>query len=178
MPVNRQSLGWLFVILLAGIRCAEYESWPRHWQAAAATEPLTGADCGVTEAVVQRVIDGDTLELADGRVVRLRYLDAPEASAEDAECFGQLAYEELRSLATGATVRLGFGARCQDDFDRWLAVLEVPRAGDVGLVLVERGAACLLPRSDDTMPTAYVTAADKAQNAAVGLWGYCQRLPC
>lgn len=57
---------------------------------------------GATTGKVVRVIDGDTLVLADGRRVRLAQVDAPETY----QCFGSEATEALRRMTDGKSVTL------------------------------------------------------------------------
>src|SRR5688572_915442 len=57
---------------------------------------------GVATYKVARVIDGDTFELADGDVVRLLGIDAPE----EGECYYQESKQALDKLIIGKEVEL------------------------------------------------------------------------
>src|SRR5688500_7216562 len=58
--------------------------------------------------VVKRVIDGDTIQLANGDVVRLIGVDTPELKhpRKPVECFGSQASLFTRTLAEGQRVTL------------------------------------------------------------------------
>ena len=66
------------------------------------------------EATVRRVVDGDTIELMDGRLVRYIGIDAPEVRRRegerwvmDPEPFGLAATEANKRLVEGKWVRFG-----------------------------------------------------------------------
>ena len=62
---------------------------------------------GSERAVVARVVDGDTIELADGRTVRLLGLDAPESvspALSAAQPLGVEASSRLARMLTGREV--------------------------------------------------------------------------
>ena len=71
---------------------------------------------GLETALVSRVIDGDTVELLDGRRVRYLGIDTPE--------IGERYYEEAsdrnRELVGGKTVELQCGNRDEDVYGRLL----------------------------------------------------------
>jgi micrococcal nuclease len=70
---------------------------------------------------VDRVIDGDTIKLVDGRVVRYIGIDAPEAD----QCFAEQAREMNQQLVEGKKVRLVLGKNRMDRFGRSLAYVFV-----------------------------------------------------
>ena len=74
-------------------------------------------DCGPTEAVVKRVVDGDTVELEGGEKVRYIGANTPEK--------GQAGYYEAtefnRQAVEGQTVELVYDERCRDKYNRLLA---------------------------------------------------------
>ena len=83
-------------------------------------------------AAVRRVIDGDTIELSDGRLVRYIGIDTPEVRRRrgeqwvvDPEPFGKAASEANRRLVSGRTVRLEYDAQTHDRFGRLLAYVYV-----------------------------------------------------
>jgi len=77
--------------------------------AAAPIDPFSG--------IVVRAIDGDTVELADGRRIRYIGVDAPELHAAG----GAAAAARNRDLVQGKTVRLEFEHEHQDRYGRVLA---------------------------------------------------------
>jgi len=75
------------------------------------------AGCGGKEtSVVKRVIDGDSLELRDGRQVRLIGIDAPEYSTPGAD----LATNYLEKLVSGRKVDMKRDRRDKDKYGRLL----------------------------------------------------------
>jgi micrococcal nuclease len=129
--------------------------------------------------VVARVIDGDTVVLADGRHVRLLQVDAPELS--DGECYAREARRVLAKLVpTGTDTELvpDAGLDEVDGYGRLLRYLfagaenvnvELARRGAVGVYFFhgERG------RYADEL----LTASEKARAAHRGLWGACPATP-
>jgi len=134
-----------------------------------------GSDCGPTEAVVDRVIDGDTIELEDGTRVRYLLVDAPEQGS----CYFEEALQTNRSLVEGMTVRLTYDQVCTDNFGRLLAYVSVG-GREVNLLLIERGAGCVLsiPPNGADREQDYDIAEARAEQADAGLWGACQERPC
>jgi micrococcal nuclease len=127
------------------------------------------------EAVVARVGDGDTIDLADGRRVRLVQIDAPELGEE--ECYADEADDALRDLLPeGATVRLEADPRL-DDTDRFGRLLRYVYADgtNVNLELVRRGAAAPWFFEGDRGRYAdeLLDAARAAETERRGLWGAC-----
>src|SRR5690606_5939938 len=106
--------------------------------------------CGPSEAIVKRVIDGDTVELESGERVRYLMIDTPESTTEQ-ECWGPEAKQANRDLVEGKAVTLRYDAECEDRYGRLLAYVEL--SGQViNRVMVERGHACVLhipPNGED-----------------------------
>jgi micrococcal nuclease len=78
------------------------------------------------------VIDGDTIQLADGRLVRYIGIDAPEVRrrageewVEDPEPFGREATAFNRRLVEGRRVQLELDVQTHDRFGRLLAYVYV-----------------------------------------------------
>jgi endonuclease YncB( thermonuclease family) len=130
-----------------------------------------------TSARVARVIDGDTIVLADGVRVRLVQIDTPEVGT--GECFSRAAGRELRAmLPAGAAVTLVADPRL-DRVDRYGRLLRyVLRDGrNVNLELVRRGAATVWLYDGDRGRYAaqLLAVATAARRARLGLWGACPR---
>ena len=93
---------------------------------------------------VVKVVDGDTVEVADGRTVRIIGVDAPETG----ECEGPKATKAMRGLVLDERVVLVKGAKTdQDKYGRLLRYVDVD-GKDAGLELLKRGLA--EPRYDST----------------------------
>ncbi|SDU03239.1 nuclease homologue [Pseudomonas mediterranea] len=92
---------------------------------------LTGAQAfcpaptGATEVTVRRVVDGDTLRLADGRSVRLIGLNTPELGRQGRsdEPFAVAARRRLEALVAASDGRVGLvpGRESKDRYGRTLA---------------------------------------------------------
>lgn len=130
---------------------------------------------------VARVIDGDTVELKDGDVVRLVGIDAPE----EGECWYEESRTALRALVEGKEVELRKDVTDSDDFGRLLRYVIIPspaeasaEAGSVDLLvdeyMVREGHA--EPRSNPRDKLYYsllVETRDQAMREKAGLWGAC-----
>ncbi len=89
---------------------------------------------------MRRVIDGDTIELIDGRMVRYIGIDTPETRRRvgdrwvtDPEPFAKAAAEANRRLVAGRVVRLEYDVQTRDRYGRLLAYVYVStdRGGEV-----------------------------------------------
>lgn len=95
--------------------------------AVALADTACRAPAGLPGLAVQRVVDGDTLRLQDGRSVRLIGLNAPELGhrGRTDEPFAVAAKRRLQALvdASGGQVLLRPGAEAKDKYGRTLAYL-------------------------------------------------------
>jgi endonuclease YncB( thermonuclease family) len=99
--------------------------------------PTTVISCPDCEAhTVDRIIDGDTLDLTDGTRVRLYGVDTPERGED---CYAE-ATDRLRQLA-GSTVRLENGPRATDSFGRRLAYAYTLEGFSIDVILIGDGLA-------------------------------------
>ena len=128
----------------------------------------------VEAGTVDRVVDGDTLRLEDGRRVRLVQVDAPEA---ESECYGRRATRALAGLAPpGTDVELERDAALDDVDDGGRLLRYVVVGGrNVNLALVERGAAApnFFRGGRGRHAAALLAAAREARAQRRGLWGAC-----
>lgn len=135
------------------------------------------------DAEVDRVVDGDTVDVAlgGGDVVRVRLLgiDTPEAAIPDKppECFGPEAAERARHLLpVGARVELATDPRGEDvdDFGRVLAYVD--RDGrSVNEALIRSGHAEVFAFRDRRFQRRadFEEAERRARRERRGLWGAC-----
>ncbi|WP_082486369.1 thermonuclease family protein [Frigoribacterium sp. Leaf186] len=195
-PASRRTtprrLAWLVVVLVAG---AVLVAFPRllggevgggagdggAGGAGAAPVP-TSVPAGSVEAVVDRVVDGDTVVVTvagERERIRLIGVDTPETVKPDApvDCFGPEASSFTTSaLPEGATVWLEADAS-QGDADRYDRLLRYVWSPD-GTMLNERLVAGGYGR-EDTYDDAYryrdrfVAAEASAEASRTGLWGAC-----
>lgn len=134
--------------------------------------------CGPSSGTVDRVIDGDTIELTSGQRIRYLLVDTPESTRE-VECFGEEAKEANRQLVEGQEVGLTYDVECEDRFERLLAYVEVS-GQDVNRRLLERGFACVLqiPPNGEDRVSDYEAVESAARSEGRGLWGACSEVPC
>jgi micrococcal nuclease len=131
---------------------------------------------------VARVVDGDTIDLADGERVRLVQIDTPEVYGEP-ECFGaEASAEAQRLLPPGTTVRLEAEPATDDVDDSGRLLRYVIRGRDdlnVNVRLVERGAAA--PYFFEGRRGRYADELERLARAARedgrDLWGRCPGTP-
>lgn len=78
-------------------------------------------------ATVKRVIDGDTIELSDGRKVRYIGVDTPELHhpTKGVQCFGKEAMEKNKELVEGKTIKMKKDVSETDRYKRLLRYIWV-----------------------------------------------------
>ena len=147
----------------------------------ACTATSAPADAEPGAAVVERVVDGDTLRVRiSGRrePVRLIGIDTPESvkPGTPVQCFAKEAAAHLRTLVPpGAPVRLERDVEGRDRYGRLLAY--VYRRSDglfVNLALARDGYAQTATYPPNVAHTAaFAAAVAEAREAGRGLWGAC-----
>lgn len=136
--------------------------------------------CGPTSARVERVIDGDTIELSDGQKVRYLLVDAPETTGGKNDCYGAQAVEFNQSMVEGKDITLKYDeAGCHDKFNRLLAYVSV-QGTEVNRALIDQGLACVLYISPagKARQEEFEALESNAQTNRVGLWGTCNPVTC
>jgi len=125
----------------------------------------------LVQAKVQKVLDGDTLKLTDGRAVRLLGLNAPELgkAGEKSEPYARKAYRKLNSLVHNKTIYLKTDAESADKYSRLLAHVFLADKTNVTAEILKTGLAYLLiiqPNVEfaDCYKTAQNTAIEKNLN--------------
>ena len=126
---------------------------------------------------MRRVIDGDTIELTDGRLVRYIGIDTPESRRrvggqwiEDAEPFAAAATKANRRLVDGRVIRLEYDVQERDRFGRLLAYVYVDDVM-VNAQLLQAGMAQPLTIPPNVKYAERFRAlADEARQAGRGLW--------
>ena len=134
--------------------------------------------CGASEAKVTRVVDGDTIELDDGRKIRYLLVDTPETTLGHNDCFGSDAVQFNTDLVLNKTVSLKYDVECTDRYGRTLAYVTVD-GQEVNSLLVQRGYGCVLHISPDgdSRYEEFMALQLDAMRARRGLWGVCDPLP-
>jgi endonuclease YncB( thermonuclease family) len=130
---------------------------------------------GLPRAQVQKVVDGDTLRLKDGRSVRLIGLNSPELGRQNrsAEPFAEAARRRLQALvsASDGRVRLQVGRQAKDHYGRTLAHVYDARGGNLEAQLLAEGLGYWLAVAPNLALVECQQAAEhSARQARLGLW--------
>ncbi len=137
------------------------------------------SQCGPCEATVERVVDGDTIELTSGEKIRYLLVDTPETTKGKLDCYGAEAKAFNTDLVEGQVVQLDYEPDCTDMFGRLLAWVTLD-GHDINAMLVERGYACVLyiaPSGADRKDELEQLQA-QAKAAKKGMWGACEEVAC
>jgi len=127
----------------------------------------TGSTSHIEQALVIRVIDGDTIELADGRHVRYLGIDTPEIG----EPYANKATAKNKQLVKGKIVELQQGKRDQDEYGRLLRYVYV-NGVFVNAELVAQGyARSYIFDPDERYSQVLVQLEQYAKMKKRGLWG-------
>lgn len=127
--------------------------------------------------LVTRVIDGDTIILADGRTIRYLGMDTPESvdPKKPVHCLAQAAAAKNKELVLGQYVSLIYDQEKIDKYGRTLAYVFV---GDnfINLELVDLGLARAYPYAPNFLHRQdFADAQARAQQKKMGLWsGICE----
>lgn len=127
------------------------------------------------EVLVKRVVDGDTIELEDGRKVRYIGIDTPELkdTREKVQCFGEEAAEFNKKLVEGKRVRLEKDVSETDKFGRLLRYVFIGNVF-VNDHLVRQGYASVATFPPDVKYQEQFRQAQKeARENNRGLWSAC-----
>jgi micrococcal nuclease len=164
--MNRGTIGSLVLLIVVALLIV------RPWEGERDEGPAEA------DAVVTRVVDGDTVEARiEGAVEDVRYIgvDTPETvkPGTPVQCFGPRASAFNHRLVEGRRVRLVFGAERRDAYGRLLAYVYLGRRF-VNASLVRRGLARTLtiPPNDRFAPLLRSLEL-RAARAGRGLWGGC-----
>jgi endonuclease YncB( thermonuclease family) len=125
--------------------------------------------------VVESVIDGATVRLADGLVVRLAGLDVPVPSLTEAEDNGlaDRARDGLSAIALGQTVLIRYGAVTRDRYGRATGQLFITNGEDswVQAAMVDAGLARVAGFADDRACLGSLMELERvARGAGLGFW--------
>lgn len=143
------------------------------WRLFNVVDTPTAVQQAVTATVV-RVIDGDTVELVDGRRVRLLGIDANELgyNGDPSESGAEAARDWLKCRLAGKHVQLRYGPDRLDRYGRTLAWIFLPTGELINKELLAEGQARLVTRfglpGDLSAELHRVTA--QAQVQRKGIW--------
>ena len=136
-----------FALLCVGAGLALYSGKPQR-------EPAYGASAPAPQpATIKRVLDGDTVELSDGRHCRLQFIDAPELKQPSGEPAKQFLMRQLE----GRNVLVMFGKL--DKYQRPLVTIYT----EVNIEMVNAGLAWSYDKT-------YLDQEARARKGRCGLW--------
>lgn len=129
---------------------------------------------------VTKVIDGDTFEIENGKLVRVLGIDTPETKdpRRPVGCFGKEASNKTKSLIEGKVVILIKDVSETDKFARLLRYVFLPLEGDrllfINDFLIREGFAKVLTIPPDVKyAEQFLQAQTEARENKRGLWGKC-----
>lgn len=134
------------------------------------------------KAIVERVVDGDTIKLESGETVRYIGIDTPETKhpSKPVQCFGKEASKRNTELVEGKEILMEKDVSNTDRYGRILRYIYLPNpeATDEALFvneyLVEQGYAHLLTYPPDIKYDNLLREAEtQARENNRGLWGEC-----
>ncbi|AXI59345.1 nuclease [Pseudomonas kribbensis] len=130
---------------------------------------------GLSSVAVQRVVDGDTVRLSDGRSVRLIGLNTPELGKQGRsdEPFAVAARKRLEALVadSGGRVGLRLGAQEKDHYGRTLAHLYSVSGASLEAQMLAEGLGFQVAVAPNVDLVDCQQAAERsARQAGLGLW--------
>jgi len=146
------------------------------WQSVTNLEALGEVDESGREFVlVDRVVDGDTIELSDGRKVRYIGIDTPETKdpRKEIQCFGEEASAYNRDLVEGKVVAIEADVADKDQYDRLLRYVWLEDEM-INKKLVAEGYAYASSYPPNVKyQTQFKLAQQQAREQNLGLWAEC-----
>lgn len=158
----------VLIALLSFVGGTQYESIIKD----ILTSPKQSQDQAITtypkEAKVKRVIDGDTIELQNGQIVRYVGINAPNAG----EPYDEEATEANMKYVLNKTVQLEYDTYISDRFERILAY-PISNGKNIPVELVRKGLA-KVTIYEDRKPLKYqdelLKAQEEARKKKRGIW--------
>jgi endonuclease YncB( thermonuclease family) len=130
---------------------------------------------GLTPVAVQRVVDGDTLRLSDGRNVRMIGLNTPELGKKGRsdEPFAVVARKRLETLVAASDGQVGLlpGKESKDHYGRTLAHVYAADGANLEAQMLAEGLGFLVAVAPNVDLVDCQQAAERsARQAGLGLW--------
>ncbi|WP_454875709.1 thermonuclease family protein [Pseudomonas farris] len=146
---------------------------PAIWLSAA--QAFCPAPSGLTSTAVQRVVDGDTLRLRDGRSVRMIGLNTPELGRQGRsdEPFAVAARKRLEALVAASDGQVGLlpGKESKDHYGRTLAHVYGVDGANLEAQMLAEGLGFQVAVAPNVDLVACQQAAERsARRAGLGLW--------
>lgn len=129
---------------------------------------------------VEKVYDGDTIQLAGGEKVRLLGINTPEIEhfGKPGEAGGPEALRWLRERLAGQAVRLEPDAESRDHYGRTLAHVFLDGGEHINRTLVEQGLACIDIHPPNLKYAEVLAEAERqAETAGRGIWARPEYAP-
>jgi endonuclease YncB( thermonuclease family) len=130
---------------------------------------------GTAETVaLKKVYDGDTIELTDGRKIRVLGINTPEV-AHYGEALEPLALEARAAaqsfLSKTPLLKIKLGSQQQDQYKRWLAFVYTQDGENLSAYLLRQGLAAqvIIPPNVDDMECLHQEE-QQARSASLGIW--------
>ena len=181
---------WLLllgILLLSGYLFADDLDPRFHSREEVAWKIPFGRSFNYDNIMVTRVVDGDTLVLANNERVRLIGIDTPEMhdsdklnrdaqrSGQDVGAIKQLgrrSYEFTKKLVEGKNVRLEFDVERLDKYKRLLAYVYLPDGAMLNAEIIEQGYASLMTYPPNVKyADLFLKLYRQARENRRGLWG-------
>lgn len=168
----KRFLPLLALFLLIGTAAA-----PSHGRQAVAAAAKGGRTTSYSQglsAVVERVIDGDTVVLATQERIRYIGVDTPEMHhpKKPVEAYAREAKEFNRRLVEGKAIRLEFDVERHDKYGRLLAYVYLEDGTFVNAELIRQGYAQILTIPPNVKyADLFLKHQREAREAGRGLWG-------
>ncbi|MBI3632436.1 MAG: thermonuclease family protein [Candidatus Vogelbacteria bacterium] len=125
---------------------------------------------------VERVVDGDTVQLESGERLRYIGIDTPEEfdPRKPIQCFAKEATDRNRDLVEGKTVTVYKDVSTRDKYGRLLGFVYLSNGTFVNSQLVREGFAFNYPYQPDTSKAKeFKESEEQARKSRFGLWKAC-----
>lgn len=178
--------GCLILLLLPLLARADVFEWidaqgRRHYSDKTSENAKTlSIKPGTAYFPVEKVFDGDTIQLGDGRKVRFLGINTPEVAGRNKaeEPGGEQAKAWLKRMLENKKVTLQGDVEKQDKYRRTLAYVFTEDKLNVNLELVKKGLATVnIYPPNLKYVDALLAAEDAARQAGQGLWAYPEYAP-
>lgn len=165
---HRKRNRWLMLLggFLVGILVGSLITLQVREEASPDTAARVAGQTTGRSVIIERVVDGDTVNLPTGETVRLLGIDTPEF---DEPCYKQ-ARDHLSELVRGKNINMTLGPVERDRYDRLLAWLWDDELS-INLALVEAGLARASLGNEELLAEELTTAEQNARERKLGcLW--------
>lgn len=167
----------VIVVTLAALAVLHFYPQLENREHISEAKAFSNAVISLGQFKVEKVIDGDTIKLNDGRLVRLIGVDTPELHHSElpVQRFSREAADFVFLLLNGKTVKLECElGNLKDKYGRTLAYVYVDEVL-VNLELVKKGYGYAYTRFPFSKMPEFIEAEKSARECQYGLWNYSLR---